>query len=74
VPDSARLRRRPRCTRTIAVVTLTRAGHAGDNKVPFSARFAGRALAPGRYRAVFTASDAAGRSTAHGLGFTIVEH
>jgi CSLREA domain-containing protein len=71
-PASPKLRSKHRCTRTITVHTLTRTGHAGVNKVAFSGRIAGRALRPGRYRAVFTAITAAGASPSHGLSFTIV--
>jgi trimeric autotransporter adhesin len=69
---SPRLRHRPRCRRTITLRTLTRSGHAGPNRIAFSGRIGRRALATGRYRAVFTAIDAAGKSTAHALVFTIV--
>jgi len=71
-PESHRLRRKPRCTRTLTMGTLTRSGHVGLNKVSFTGRIGGKALKPGRYRAVFTAIDAAGRSAARALSFTIV--
>ena len=41
------------------------------NKVAFSGRIARRALKPGRYRATFTAIDAAGASPSQQLRFTI---
>jgi hypothetical protein len=66
------VRRGPRCTRTITVATLAREGHAGLNRVTFSGRIAGKALGPGRYRALFTAINGAGASAPHLLGFTIV--
>ena len=69
---SRRLRRRPRCTRSVTLATLTRSGHAGLDLVQFSGRLRGRALAPGRYRGVFTAIDSAGASPARTLSFTIV--
>ena len=68
-----RLRRRPACIRTITIRTLSRSARSGLNKVPFSGRIAARKLAPGHYQAVFTATNSAGSSTAHGLGFTIVK-
>jgi glycine rich protein len=71
-PDSRRLRRRPRCTRTVTIATLTRTAHAGLNRVAFSGRIRGKALKPGRYQAVFTATDSAGASPPRGLSFTIV--
>jgi hypothetical protein len=70
--NSRKLRRKPRCTRTITIATLTRSGHVGLNKVAFSGRIRGKALKPGRYKAVFTAIDAAGASAPRGLSFTIV--
>ena len=71
-PDSRRLRHKPRCTRTLTTATLTRTGHAGLNRVPFSGRIRGKALIPGRYQAVFTATDIAGTSRRRSLKFTIV--
>jgi uncharacterized delta-60 repeat protein len=70
--NSRRLRHKPRCTRTITVVTLVRSAHAGLNKVPFSGRIRGKALVPGRYQATFTALDSAGTSLSKTLSFTIV--
>jgi uncharacterized delta-60 repeat protein len=72
VANSRRLRHKPRCTRTMTVKTLVRSAHAGLNKVPFSGRISGKALAPGSYRAVFTAADSAGVSPSKTLSFTIV--
>jgi hypothetical protein len=72
-PDSRRLRKKPRCMRTIAIATLTRTGHAGANRVAFSGRVAGKALKPGRYQAVFIASDQAGASQPETLGFRVVK-
>jgi hypothetical protein len=71
-PETKRLRRRPRCTRTITIATLTRAAHKGLNRVRFSGRINGRALSPRRYKAVFTAVNAAGASAPQSLSFTIV--
>jgi hypothetical protein len=72
-PASPRLSRKPRCTRTVTIATLTRAGHTGLNKVAFSGRISGKALKPGRYQALFSAIDAAGASAPHSLSFTIVK-
>lgn len=72
-PPSARLRRRPACTRTIAVTARRVPGHAGINRIGFSGRVRGHALAPGRYSAVFTATSAAGTSTPRRLAFRILK-
>jgi hypothetical protein len=48
--------------RTIA--TLTRSGASGANRIRFSGRIGRRALRPGRYRAVITATDTAGNRSA----------
>jgi lysophospholipase L1-like esterase len=68
----SRLRHKPRCTRTILVAALGEQGHAGLNEVVFSGLVRGRALKPGRYRAVFAAIGRAGASTAQTLRFRIV--
>ena len=57
---SARNRSARRCTRYVRVTTLRATGKAGKNRVRFSGRVRGRALARGRYRAVVQATDAAG--------------
>jgi hypothetical protein len=72
VGNSKRLRRKPRCTIYTTVATLTRSAHAGLNKLPFSGRIGGKALTPGRYRALFTATNAAGTSKEQAISFTIV--
>ena len=52
---------------------LTRTGKSGLNTIAFSGRIGTRALKAGRYRAVITATDAAGnRSAAKTVGFRIV--
>jgi chitodextrinase len=59
VKPSRRLRRAGarRCTRLVPIrPALTRAARAGANAAPFSGRLGRRALAPGRYRAVLTAT------------------
>jgi hypothetical protein len=73
-PPTHKLRHKPRCTRTIKIATLSRTGHAGNNKVAFSGRINGKALRPGNYRAVFTATTAAGPSSPKTIAFTIVRH
>jgi hypothetical protein len=72
-PEGPKLKRRPRCTRTLTIATLTRTANGGPNKVEFSGRVGGNALKPARYQAVFTAIDAAGASAPSTLGFTIVK-
>jgi hypothetical protein len=58
-------RRRHRCTRSLTAGTLTLPGHAGNDKVSFSGRLsAKRALAPGTYTLVLTATDGFGQSSA----------
>jgi CSLREA domain-containing protein len=69
---SHKLRHKPRCTRTHTLITLVRTGHAGRDLVAFTGRPAGKALAPGHYRIVVTAADAAGTSAPRYLAFTIV--
>jgi hypothetical protein len=71
-PPSRSLRRHPRCTRTVTTATLARAAHAGANSVPFTGRIKGKALKPGHYVAVFTASNSGGTSAGDALTFTIV--
>jgi hypothetical protein len=72
LPNTRARRTRPRCLRTITVATLTRTARPGLNRVAFSGRIRGRALAPGRYRAVLTARNSAGTSAPRSLGFRIV--
>ena len=66
---------RKRCTRLKTVGRLnTRAGKQGRNNVRFSGRIRRKALAPGRYRARITATDAAGnRSRPARLSFRVVK-
>ena len=62
-----------RCTYTLTVDTLTRAGEPkGADSVSFSGRIGQRALSAGAYQAVLSASDAAGRSPPVTLGFVVV--
>ncbi|HZL48156.1 MAG TPA: hypothetical protein VFC30_03975, partial [Solirubrobacteraceae bacterium] len=69
-----KLRTHAPCTRALKVVTLTRTAHSGLNRVAFSGRIRGRALAPGKYEAVFAPSTASGSSPSGSLGFTIARH
>jgi PKD repeat protein len=57
------LRRSGRCTRRVSVGTLVRRGRPGTNNTPFSGRIGRRALAPGSYVAVITATNRAGRTS-----------
>jgi hypothetical protein len=72
-PPTRALRRKPRCTRTITIATLTRTARSGPNRVAFSGRIGGKAFDPGDYEAVITAADSGGRSPAKTLRFTIVK-
>jgi hypothetical protein len=47
-----------------AIGKLTRSAKSGRNTVKFSGRIGSRPLKPGRYRAVITATDAAGNHSA----------
>ncbi len=73
VPVTRRNKRKHTCTRTVAVATLSFAGHAGTNKVSFQGRVSRtKKLKPGRYRLVITASNSAGKkSKPQSLSFTI---
>jgi hypothetical protein len=63
----------PRCTRSLAVGSLTLSGQAGPNRAPFTGKVNGRSLAPGAYSATLTARDAAGNvSAAKTAKFAIV--
>jgi hypothetical protein len=50
--------------RFVRIGALRRSSAAGGNRVPFSGRLRGRALAPGRYRLTLVARDAAGQRSA----------
>jgi hypothetical protein len=63
---------RRRGARFVRRGAITAAGGRGPNSVPLPARLGGRALAPGRYRAVVTAADAGGAtSTPARIGFRV---
>jgi hypothetical protein len=73
VPATHGARSQPACTRAVNRGTLSLAGNAGRNIVPFEGRISGsHKLAPGTYTLVITASNAAGRSSAKRLRFTIL--
>jgi CSLREA domain-containing protein len=58
VAKTARLRRGRACTRYLPVKgTLTQAGTAGANSVPFDAKLGGKTLRPGAYRLSATPRD-----------------
>jgi hypothetical protein len=60
VAPSPRLRKAERCIRYSTVGTLRRTGAKGTNSIRFTGRIGKRALRAGRYRAVISATDAAG--------------
>jgi hypothetical protein len=72
--DSRARRTRPRCIRFAARGALTRRNRpAGAGQTPFTGRLGSRALAPGRYRATFTATDSSrNRSAARRVYFRVV--
>ena len=62
-----------RCTRAVAVDELTRASEPqGSDRVAFTGRVAGRALAVGPYSAVLQAGNAGGKSKALTVAFFVV--
>jgi hypothetical protein len=61
------------CPQAVAVHSLSLTGHAGTDTLRFRGRLpSGYWLAPGNYSLTITAANAAGRSTATSLAFTIV--
>jgi hypothetical protein len=71
-PTRAR-RLKPRCTRASLAGVISRRSGAGSRSTPFSGRLGRRALAPGSYRAVVTATDVNGAvSAARQVSFTVV--
>jgi hypothetical protein len=63
----------PQCTRYTRAGKLQATQIAGKQSTAFSGRFKGKALAPGRYRALVTAADALGaRSAERRVSFRIV--
>ena len=75
VPPSRRTRGKARCTRIVAVVTLTRSVPGGRRSVPFSGRFPRkRKLALGAYQATLRATDPAGNvSRSRTARFSVVK-
>ncbi len=67
-------RHQARCTRTVAVPTLTRTGHAGNNQTAFTGRINKRALPPGHYTARFSTTDTAGTTPPQSLNFAVSAH
>ena len=63
---------KPKCTLYTAVATLTRTGHGGLNKLPFTGRISNKVLSASRYQAGFTATDSVGTSKALTIAFSIV--
>ncbi len=61
------------CRRAIPAGAIAATGHAGLNKISFKGRVAStRKLKPGTYKVTVVATNAAGRSSALSLTFTIV--
>jgi len=74
VAPTRKLRKAPRCVRLSTRGTLTRTSHQGKNRVAFSGRIGSRKLAPGRYQATITATDAAkNTSKPKTISFTVVK-
>ncbi len=73
--QTVRNTRQPRCTRSIAVGTLTLNGHRGVNRVRFQGRLArDTTLRPGRYAMAIVATTAAGqRTNSRPLHFTVAK-
>jgi hypothetical protein len=74
VRPTARLVRRPACTRSVRAGAIVRRSPAtGAVSLLFGARVGGRALAPGAYRATLVVTDARGRrSKPRRASFTVV--
>jgi hypothetical protein len=72
---SSRNRKGRKCTRFKRTAVLGANGTAGQNSVSFSGRVSGRGLPPGRYRALISATDAAGnRSRTRAISFSVTRH
>ena len=73
VKPTRRNRKAKKCTRYVKVGALQRGGALGANAVPFTGRIGKKALKPASYRAVMTATDAAGnKSNARAIAFKVV--
>ena len=64
VRPTPRLGNAKRCTRYRTIGALSRNGDSGANRTKFTGRLGKRALRSGRYRAIITATDAAGNRSA----------
>jgi hypothetical protein len=75
VKPTRKLRKKKKCTLYVTAGTLRRSGTAGANAVAFSGRIATKPLKPAKYRAQFTAADAAGNATRRpvSVGFKVVK-
>jgi len=60
---TVRIQRRRPGRRYVGVGTLRRTGAKGANRIRFTGRIGRRTLKPGRYRALISATDAAGNSS-----------
>jgi lysophospholipase L1-like esterase len=72
LPQTPHVVKKPRCTRAIPLIRLSKQGHSGVNTLFFNGRVHGRALAPGHYLALVSATDPAGTSAAKRLRFTVL--
>jgi hypothetical protein len=63
-PDSAKLRKRARCARYVAVGTIKRAAAKGSGTLRLSGKVGSRLLRAGTYRLLAVATDAKGKSSA----------
>jgi hypothetical protein len=74
VAPTKKLRKAKTCTRYVTLGTLTKSGRAGTNKVTFTGRLRGKALARGTYRFSLTATDTAGNATSKAgtIAFAVV--
>jgi hypothetical protein len=72
VRPTPKLRHAKRCTRYRTIGTLARSAGRGANSTRFTGRIGKRALRPGGYRALLSATDAAAnRSTPRAARFRI---
>ena len=69
--QTRRNRTRPRCTRWVSLGSFTDTGEAGANSRTIPRRLRRANLAPGLYRVLMTATDAAGNTTAASKRFRI---
>ncbi|MEN3285353.1 MAG: hypothetical protein V7607_6493, partial [Solirubrobacteraceae bacterium] len=73
VAPTKKLHKAKKCTRYVTLGALSRSGRTGTNRVVFTGRLKGRALARGAYRFSITATDAAGNVTSKAgtIAFTV---